>query len=93
MQTADIINMVIIYVLILTVFGFCICAYDKRAAIKKRWRVSEKALFVIALLGGSLGIFIAMFAVRHKTRRWYFMTFMPMIIIAQTVLFICLFGK
>ncbi len=77
-----------VYIGILSIIGFFVCAYDKRAAIKKRSRISERTLFLISLLGGAPGVFIAMLALRHKTKRWYFMLSIPLIITAQAALII-----
>ena len=75
-----------VYLLIINPIGFFICAWDKRAAIKGRRRVSEKALFSVAFCGGAAGVYLAMLIFKHKTRHWYFMFFMPVIIAAQAAL-------
>ncbi len=41
---------------------------DKYKARKNLWRIRESTLFLVAVLGGSLGIWLGMYAVRHKTR-------------------------
>jgi uncharacterized membrane protein YsdA (DUF1294 family) len=74
-----------IYLFILTAAGFSMCAYDKRAAVKKKQRVSERSLFAIAMLGGSAGVFAAMLITRHKTRKPKFIAGIPVIMILQTV--------
>ena len=45
---------------------------DKLYAKSGRWRVPEKRLFQLALLGGAPGGLLGMYAFRHKTRHWYF---------------------
>ncbi|MDD5018294.1 MAG: DUF1294 domain-containing protein [Eubacteriales bacterium] len=79
------------YVAALNIAGFIICIYDKRAAVKSRRRISERALFSVALLGGSLGLYTAMLAARHKTRQRRFMVFIPVIIAVQAGLLMYLF--
>lgn len=74
-----------LYLLALNLTGFLICIYDKRAAIKKRSRISERTLFAVALIGGAVGMYIGMLIVRHKTRHWYFMVFIPIIIVLQMI--------
>lgn len=74
------------YLFILTAAGFSICAYDKRAALKKKQRVSEASLCAVALLGGSLGVFAAMLIKRHKTQKPKFMASLSFIMILQAVL-------
>ena len=72
------------YVLIMTIIGFLSMYIDKRKAIEHQWRISEKTLFIIAVLGGSIGSNLGMFFCRHKTKHWYFVIGMPGILILQT---------
>lgn len=58
---------------------------DKRKAKKHKWRISEKNIFLIALLGGSLGCLLGMNIFRHKTKHWYFKFGLPTILILQVV--------
>lgn len=44
-------------------------AWDKRAAIQQRQRVSEKTLHWLALLGGWPGAWCAQQRLRHKTQK------------------------
>ena len=66
---------------------------DKIRAIEKRYRIRESTLFISALTFGGLGAVVGMFAFRHKTRHWYFVLGMPLILAAQTALIIFLFYK
>lgn len=59
---------------------------DKSRARRKAWRISEKALFTCAFIGGSLGMTAGMYAFRHKTRHWYFRFGLPAILLVQAVL-------
>ena len=77
------IRIVLIYLLIMNVIGFCSMGLDKRKARKNRWRIPEATLFAIALLGGSLGSVLGMHAFHHKTRHWYFRYGMPLILVLQ----------
>jgi len=58
---------------------------DKRKAKKHKWRISEKNIFLIALLGGSLGCLLGMNIFRHKTKHWYFKFGLPTILVLQVV--------
>lgn len=59
---------------------------DKKRAIKKKYRIPEKNLFFVALIGGSLGTTLGMEMFRHKTRHWYFKWGMPLLLIIQLIL-------
>lgn len=60
------------YLLAVNLAAFLMMGEDKRRARRGRWRVSEKALFLPAALGGALGGILGMEVFRHKTRHWYF---------------------
>jgi len=55
-----------------SVVTYATYAWDKRAAIKKRRRVSEKTLHWLALLGGWPGAWCAQQQLRHKTQKTAF---------------------
>ena len=73
----------LLYLLLLNLTGFLIMGIDKRRARRHMWRISEKTLFFTALLGGSVGTLAGMYAFRNKTRHWYFVIGMPLILILQ----------
>ena len=63
---------------------------DKRKAIKRTFRIPEATLFIVALIGGSIGSILGMQVFRHKTRHWYFAFGMPAILVVQIVLLVLL---
>ena len=69
-----------------TVIGFCLMGLDKHRARTRQWRVPEKILFGAALLGGSAGAWAGMYVFHHKTRHWYFVVGIPLILAAQLAL-------
>ncbi len=71
------------FIAVMTAAGFCVCAYDKRAAKSRRGRVSERSLYAIALLGGSLGVFAAMMITKHKISKTKFAAAIAIIMILQ----------
>lgn len=81
------------YLGIMTLVGFLTMGSDKKRAEKKRWRIPEKTLFLVAILGGSLGSVLGMQVFRHKTKHWYFALFMPLILLAHIALMILFFNK
>lgn len=54
------------------------------------WRIPEKVLFGVSLLGGSAGTWAGMYLFRHKTKHWYFVVGMPLILVCQAALAIYL---
>ena len=61
-----------LWIAALSLLLFACMGADKRRAQCGRWRVPEKRLFVLALLGGAPGGLLGMLAFRHKTKHWYF---------------------
>ena len=74
------------YLVIINLCGFLSMLIDKKKAEKKKWRIPEKTLFIIAAIGGSIGSIIGMHKFRHKTKHWYFVLGMPAILILQIAL-------
>ena len=80
-----------IYLLILNILGFAFMGIDKRRAIRSAFRIPEATLFAIAILGGSIGSILGMHLFRHKTKHWYFLFGMPIILILQIALAVLLY--
>ena len=74
------------YLLVMNLIGFALMGADKRRAKRHAWRIPEKTLFLAAILGGSLGTWTGMYAFRHKTKHWYFVVGMPVILAGQITL-------
>ena len=74
------------YLLLVNLAGFLLMGLDKRRARRGAWRISEKALFLPAVLGGSLGSIVGMRTFRHKTKHWYFRYGLPALLIGQLAL-------
>ena len=77
---------ILIYLGIINLIGFFAMFLDKRKAKRNKWRIPEKTLFLLAIIGGSLGTTFGMHVFRHKTKHWYFKFGMPMILIIQIIL-------
>ena len=84
------ITFLIIYFVIMNIVGFAIMGIDKRKAIKRTFRIPEATLFMVALIGGSIGSIVGMQVFRHKTRHWYFVFGMPAILAVQIALLLSL---
>lgn len=79
-----------IYLAVMNVLGVAVMWSDKRRARLHRWRIPEKVLFGVSLLGGSAGTWAGMYLFRHKTKHWYFVVGMPLILVCQAALAIYL---
>lgn len=75
-----------LWVLFWSILNYVLMGIDKWKARRERWRVPEKTFFLVALLGGTLGAILGMYAFHHKTRHWYFKWGLPAILIAQIAL-------
>ena len=71
------------YLILVNVIAFTVFGADKIKARKQKWRIPEKTLFLLALLGGGLGAFLGMHMFHHKTKHWYFQVFIPLILVLE----------
>lgn len=81
-----------IYLIIINLVGIWVMWSDKNRAKKGLWRIPEKTLFLVALLGGAFGTTIGMYRFRHKTKHWYFKFGFPVIFVLEAVLWGWLIG-
>ena len=72
-----------IYLLAINALGLIIMHYDKYLAKNNLWRIPEKTLLGVAVIGGSLGCILGMYSARHKTRKPKFSLGLPVIFIIQ----------
>ena len=72
---------------------FTVYGVDKAKARRGAWRVPEKTLFLLPLLGGSVGALMGMLVFRHKTKHWYFVWGIPLILLAQIALAVWVYFK
>ena len=60
------------YLIIINIFLFILYGIDKLLAIKHKERISEFALLLISLCGGSIGGILGMITFHHKTKKMKF---------------------
>ena len=72
-----------LYLIIINIITFALYGLDKWRAMTRQWRISEKKLIGLALIGGSIGAMIGMTVFHHKTRNWYFKLGIPGIFVLQ----------
>ena len=71
------------YLIVINILAFILYGIDKKQARDHAWRISERMLIGIALIGGSVGAIAGMLLFHHKTRHWYFRYGLPLILILQ----------
>lgn len=75
----------VVYVIIINIIGFIVMYVDKNKAKKGRYRISEKAIFIISLLLGAIGVYIGMYKFRHKTKHTSFTVGVPVCIVINVI--------
>ncbi|TVP51811.1 MAG: DUF1294 domain-containing protein, partial [Halomonas sp.] len=61
--------LIAVFYAVFSVIAYTTYAVDKKAAINRRQRVSEKTLHLLGLLGGWPGALLAQQRLRHKTQK------------------------
>lgn len=72
-------EILILYLILANLTGFAIFGIDKYRAKKGMWRIPERTLLLVSLLGGSIGTFLGMVKFRHKTQHTKFTILLPLI--------------
>lgn len=86
MNDQNYLHIAIIYLAVINVVAFFMYGIDKRKAKKSKWRISETALLMMAVFGGSIGAWLGMKVWHHKTMHKKFRYGIPLILLAQIVL-------
>lgn len=75
-------------IIIWNIMTFIIYGIDKYKAIKEQYRISERTLILIALLGGGIGALFAKQIFRHKTSHLKFQILLPIFALITVLLLI-----
>ncbi|MFC5406990.1 DUF1294 domain-containing protein [Cohnella soli] len=78
--------LLVCYLLAINVGALWAMAYDKGQAKRRRQRVPERTLFLLAAIGGSPGSIVGMRIWHHKTKHISFVMGMPAILVVQVVI-------
>lgn len=77
----------LVYIILINLVTLILFGLDKRAAKHRRRRIRERTLLLFAALGGSIGALFGMWIYHHKTRHRKFTVGVPLILLAQIILF------
>ncbi len=83
-------KILLVYLFIISMITVILTIYDKIAAKKRKFRISEATLILCGIFGGAVAELITMLLIRHKTRHIKFMLGLPLIITAQVVITVIL---
>ena len=81
-----VLDMIPVYLFLINAIGFILMLVDKWKAKKNKWRIPEKTLMIVAVIGGSIGSLLGMYTFRHKTQHPKFTIGIPFILALQIVL-------
>ena len=83
----------LIYLIFINLISAFVCVIDKFQAKNGGWRISERALFTLVILGGGVGMYGTMQTIRHKTKHKRFMIGIPLIMFLQILLIYLICSK
>lgn len=75
-----------LYLVLINAASLILMCLDKHYAKKHHRRIPEATLMLFAVLGGSIGAWLGMYLVRHKTKHPKFYIGIPVILICQILL-------
>ena len=81
------------YLVIINLVLLCTMGVDKALAKANKRRVPEATLFLMAVIGGSIGGILGMYLFRHKTKHMSFVIGFPVILILQVALAVFIIVK
>ena len=79
------IKLILTYLVIINIAAFIAFGIDKWRARNNAWRIPETTLFLLAIIGGSIGAEIGMHVWHHKTRHLSFIIGIPIILLLQII--------
>lgn len=80
-------DFLLILLLVLNITAFAFFGIDKFCAKNGAWRIPEKTLFILSLLGG-IGAFLGMQFFRHKTQKPIFTAVCVVGVIINALIFV-----
>jgi uncharacterized membrane protein YsdA (DUF1294 family) len=81
-MTIEIHPLLLILFALINGVAFVVMLWDKiQSRDRGAERISEGMLFFLAACFGALGIYAGMMLIRHKSRKWYFLIGIPLLIV------------
>ena len=75
-----------LWLAVINLVAFLVMGIDKYKAARQKWRIPEKTLFLLAIIGGSVGGICGIYVFHHKTLHKKFTLGFPAILILQVAL-------
>ncbi len=60
--------------------------HDKQQSKRRKRRVPEKIMLIVAIIGGALGVFLGMLLFHHKTKKVKFTLGIPTLILTNLII-------
>ncbi|OGH59842.1 MAG: hypothetical protein A2725_02395 [Candidatus Magasanikbacteria bacterium RIFCSPHIGHO2_01_FULL_33_34] len=86
-------QILLIYFIIINIIAFFFFGLDKLKSQLNKQRISEKNLWLLALIGGSAGSLLAMNFFRHKTQKTSFQIVFVLILLIQITSIVLILNK
>ncbi len=80
-------RLIFFWIITANIVAFLLFGIDKRRAIQGQWRIPERVLLGVAVLGGGPGALLGMKLFRHKTKHLKFRIGIPLCILLNGILF------
>ena len=81
------------YLLAINLLTFFVMLIDKLQAVSQSRRVRERTFYLLSFVGGSIGTIIAMYTIRHKSRKPSFQLMVWLVFLLQLCLGILFFRE
>lgn len=81
------------YYILINLILYIAMSIDKKRAIKDGWRIPEKNLYLLAVLGGGVGGLIAMVTKHHKNKHLDFIMVYTVTAVLHFIVALLLIGK
>lgn len=80
------------YWFMMSILGFIMMGIDKRQARRNNRRIPERRLFLIATIGGAMGMWYGMKLWRHKTKHHSFTVGIPFLVAVHIIVLLLVTG-